>query len=197
MNDIYESLKRHAQHNGSCCHRCTYGHCCSEPVWADECEVKAILGSLTPEQLEQLKPKVKLWMEKALASGCLDVDIHDAKHQKDLGTSYSAEWRAKVGVACPLFQGGKCSVYELRPMSCGVFFAGRINPEDCANVNAKRETIEWSNEVLGRVMMALYARHEPKEIHMEHLGVHLHNLLFGTTHTTASLVRREIEYQDV
>lgn len=195
IEQFYDRLKQQATEHGSACQRCTTPHCCSEPVWTDRCEVEHIISSLTPEQIEELKPKVKAWMEKASASGMLNIDINNKENQASNGVTFSAQWWANVNTPCPLLKDGRCSVYSLRPMACATFFAGRQEPEVCANVTVKRETLEFADEIYSGIMQALYVVHQSKRVDMDHLGVLLYNLLFNNNIKTASHLEAAIEFQ--
>lgn len=198
---FYKQLKLHAEKNNSCCARCTVSHCCNEPVWCDRCEIEKMMAEYPPEKLPALKERVAAWFIKAQASGLLDIDNEDGTEERqrtgDFTKTYAWRWR-QMQLPCPLLEAGRCSVYDNRPSSCALFFA-KGEPEWCGDDRRfdQFKVLEWPHFVVHGAMCLVYEEcGKPRELYVDHVGVLLHNFLFGTEYKTVMLMRAGIEYTE-
>lgn len=163
-------------HRIACCSKCTTPHCCDEPAYGDQREVRGMLASLTDEQREYVKEKTRVWFDKAMASGLLFHDLPNA-----------FQWRLH-GMTCPFLRDGRCLAYARRPHGCRMFFAVG-NPDDCAMPQRKHQKIAdfkgpAVDEILGTYFEA--ASRERGGIDSDHIGVHLSFELLNVRPPSAS-----------
>jgi Fe-S-cluster containining protein len=90
--------------------------CCHEAMYASQAEVEYILESLTPAQIDDLKPKLAEWLVRTSELR----KVRFPKVEQYLGAK----------IPCVLLENGLCSVYERRPFGCRVWFAIG-DPENC------------------------------------------------------------------
>lgn len=152
----------------SCCSRCTYAYCCYEPLYADIEEVKLMVESLTPEQLQHVKEATAEWARKAIDSHLLADQEPDAM-----------KWREHE-IVCPFLKDRRCVVYNHRPMGCRMFFA-KGQPEGCALAKREHQQIAFfPPEKTAPLLEPWFKRRIlDKPFEMDHLGVLLAKLLFN------------------
>lgn len=160
-----------------CCKNCTTPHCCDEPVSSDLNEVRYALELLTPEQIEGVKQRLRVWLDKVEPSGLLAEKEPNAM-----------AWR-NLKATCPLLVDGRCSVYARRPFGCRMHFAHK-NPENCA---MPARTHQKYAGFLDNIMAQLCAPYfmEAKRLTFDNLGVLLAEILLEKKIHSGS--RQEIE----
>ncbi len=154
------------------CESCLSAACCSESVMAASDEADLILSRMTPDEIEDLKPRVLAWIAKAKP---LLSHPHDG---------IGIPWRLSNN-PCPLLVNGRCSVYESRPESCRTFFA-HSHPERCdmpARIHQKFACLDHNG--MWQMIALKYLKLTGK-IFSDHLGLLLYNRLFGTDETSAA-----------
>jgi Fe-S-cluster containining protein len=124
-----------------------------------------MLQGMTKEQIETLKERAAQWLKQALPF--LSVPL------------VSSFRYLKADIKCPFLKGNLCSVYERRPMSCRTHFAIG-NPEHCKLPHRPNQLILQFQFTAGG-WPALWIKWFTSHItQLDHIGLHLHNLLFGT-----------------
>ena len=187
----YDIIKRQADKSGSCCGRCTYGHCCIEPVFVVQAEVEHALKSYPDWKLKRLRVLSRDWMEKAKASGLLEIPKEDGedkvKTRKDYRFTYAYRWR-EMKLFCPFFEFGQCGIYIDRPGACAMFFV-KGEPEGCGTDRGRFIDNDIGDMPIQFVSAVLFERlkacGQPERIICDHLGVILHNILFATDYKSA------------
>lgn len=157
--------------------------CCSEAMMADKEEARYIIEGLSGKQIEELKVKVKAWMEQFKPYQFAEV-------RDGLINGYVY---LESDIKCPLLVGNLCGAYERRPMGCRSYFAAG-NPENCKLPNRKTQLI--GGPPFGHPKMRIAFDHllsVSGVFHMDHLGVHLNNLLFNEDVSTSVTSIHSIE----
>jgi Fe-S-cluster containining protein len=173
-------IRRQVAKDGSTisCHKGCFA-CCREPVYVYEHEVHYMLGCLTPEEIEALKPKVKIAIDTLEASGLLE-EIEP----KVWG------WRP-LNMWCPLLKDGLCSVYQNRPLACRAHIA--IGPSHhCEDNELRRQqkflnTPDLNRHVSQRIMFG--SLEEDGEACSDHLIVLLAEILLGRNVKSSARVK--------
>lgn len=141
-----------------CC-RVGCSACCYEPAYAIRAEIEHALKLLTPEQLEMVKAKTKVWVKKAEASGLLNGELADA-----------TQWRLNA-IACPFLEGALCSIYARRPIGCRVFFA-KGDPADCDMPMRQHQLYaSFANHIMDEICRPLLESEEVDCRDADHIGV--------------------------
>lgn len=157
-------------------------HCCSEALYVDEREADLMVKSIP----DALKPTVQMqtleWLRRA---------------EPMLGEPYPLDgfaWR-RLNNPCPFLVKGECSVYDVRPMGCRVFFA-KGNADDCAMpMREHQKFAEFAMEAVSMVAFPWFRSAE--EVCMDHLGVFLawklcHILVGSGARQVTSTKREEV-----
>ncbi len=181
LTEEMHSATDHAMYNSgvyraTCCSKCTTPHCCDEPAYGDQREVRGMLDALNEEQREYVKEKTKVWLDKAMKSGLLFHDLPSAFH-----------WRLH-GITCPFLRDGRCLAYARRPHGCRVFFAFG-NPDDCGMPQRKNQKIaEFRGPAIDRILGPYFEQmsEEPGGVDMDHIGVLLSFELLNVRPPSAS-----------
>lgn len=145
-------------------------HCCQEALLVIEQEVDWILDKFTPQQIEELKPRVQQWLIKAQPG------LH-----WDNGKKFGIKWRFLQNM-CPLLKDGKCMAYDRRPIGCHTFFAHK-DPDKCAwphrtkQYFADFQSEDGSPSALDHIQAEFVATQDM--VYSDHLGVMLARKLLG------------------
>lgn len=143
---------------------------------AEKQEAIYIVEAYPPERLDELKSKVAAWMEQFKP-----FQYADTQNGLIDGFKY-----LESDIKCPLLNGKLCGVYDRRPMGCRSYLATG-NPEHCKPEHRRTQLIAmppaFSNPAMLECFQELHA--VTTTFHMDHLGVHLYNILFGTDITTS------------
>lgn len=160
--------------------------CCYEPVYASIVEIEAALsvfkGTYTGDVVEKLIERSEEWMAKFMASGFA--------YKTEINRWNDLKQYIEIRLRCPFLSiklngvdqdpitGGKCTVYEYRPMSCMLHMA--CGPkEDCYTVE-KRKTQQFVTSPQATVKMGTELALQFNSGVIDHLGVVMYNLLHGT-----------------
>lgn len=156
----------------TCCDACLYSYCCSEPAYADIAEVELMLGSLTEEERERVAEHAREWLAKVQDSPLLEDNLPQA-----------LPWRL-LNASCPFLENGRCMAYQHRPMGCRTWLA-KSNPENCAMPARKHQKFLGFGANFHEYLHQLC----PPDgvINMDHIGIHLVNLLLGKSLTSGSV----------
>lgn len=133
-------------------------HCCYEALYVDEREADLMLETLPKEEHLALSVRTRAWLEKVrpLLPHPYPID--------------GLEWR-KLGAACPFLVNNACSVYNVRPMGCRMFFAcGKA--EDCAMPAREHQKIAHFPPWFEADIAAKWFK-SADTIRMDHLGCFL------------------------
>ena len=158
----------------SCCARGCFA-CCYEPVYASRAEAQHIVDGLTEARKILVKERLVDWLA--------DADLTSK-------TITSLRWR-RLLIPCPLLKDNECSVYERRPIGCRMFFAVS-NPENCSGP-ARRHQLFVSYPKDITIAIAGTAWQIEPNIVMDHLGVHLANILLGMNLESSMCCKHQAE----
>jgi Fe-S-cluster containining protein len=150
-------------HGKHCCSKGCH-HCCSEELHVDEREADLIIDSIHPKLLAKVEAQTEAWLAKA------------APLLNQEGPHQAMEWRA-IDKPCPLLINGLCSVYDVRPFSCRIFFA-MGNPNDCMMPQREHQKFACFEPDKMAGMMVPFVE-DQKTVVMDHLGVFLAEKLLG------------------
>jgi len=145
--------------------------CCSEPVYVERREAEHVIEAmkkLPQEEQDAIMDRLRVWLDKIRGQDILK------QRQPDV-----IEYR-KLRLPCPLLnqKNGDCLVYANRPMGCRLHFA--IGPRENCEDDAKRRDQTYmyvQDPMLGPILELLDGK--PGDILMEHLGLHLAEILLG------------------
>lgn len=174
---LVELRRRNPDFNPPCKAGCFW--CCYEVLIVHEQEVDNIIATMSPEQIEDLKPRLRQWLERA--KPYLSMPFNEK-----IGT----RWRRAVNAPCPLLKDGR-SVYDERPLGCRVFFA-MSHPERCAMPYRPHQLFAEYPHPNGVDVSQLNFAMSVRKLHSEHLGVLLANKLLGTNIKSALDEEREL-----
>jgi Fe-S-cluster containining protein len=178
FDDYLHRMKRRLFHEGTplviTCHKGCFS-CCKEPVYTTLAEAEYIAQHLadnaSPEQLEMVKKRLRVWLDKVISSGIL-------KRSKQ----HVLAWRA-LNAWCPLLKDGKCSVYQQRPIGCRAHNAiGKASLCDAEETRMRQKYVN-SPEIIQEAFNAVYA--EEDSVEFDHLGLLLAKILLGEEHASA------------
>lgn len=163
---------------------CTKGcsTCCSEALMASSAEVEYMVEGYPPEKLDALKERSAAWLEKFRP-------FQYAETRDGLINGFPY---LEADIKCPFLEGNLCSAYERRPMSCRVYFA-QGNPEHCKMPHRRKQMIsdyDFGHPLWTRLWLQL--AQSSNELYMDHLGIHLSNILTGATHESSVSVKYQI-----
>lgn len=176
LGEIYASFDRifaTALRKGGRAPSCGAGcfACCYEAVYCDRLEAEHILSTLTAEQKEALKPALREWMDRFFASG---LDRQEMPKIWDY---------LPLRLRCPLLgPDGLCTVYADRPFSCRVHTA--VGPRELCHDQAKRPQQRFAEARQLTCAAALEIGRVTNHAVLDHLCIHLANLLLGDTRQT-------------
>jgi Fe-S-cluster containining protein len=136
--------------------------CCSEPLYTTRAEAEHLWSQLTAEQMEELKPKLSVWIETWEGSAaCRD----------EIGSIDVIEYR-RLKLACPLLVNGLCSVYEHRPIGCRDHCA--VGPREYCEIDRLRKRQRFiSVPKLLETFVPRIGAQEDGRIEWTHLGIWL------------------------
>lgn len=172
VDEFLGKVFAHPKNLPHCCSRCTSPHCCSEPAYADQNEIKAMIDSLHPAELETVAKATIDWRIKA---------------EPFLGVNLPSAFAYRgANIPCPLLDAnGRCRVYEHRPFGCRTFFA-LGEPQDCAMpARANQKYAEFPEPNLNTRNNASYFR-DNAPLELDHIGAHLVRHFLDPKFTTAS-----------
>lgn len=144
--------------------------CCYEALFVSEHEVDYILASMTPTQIEELKPRLINWLE-------CSKEMMKLPYSDNIGITYRL-----ANIPCPLLVEGKCSVYATRPLGCRTFFA-HSHPENCEMpMRTKQKFAEFARpdnkpNALDKAQMRWMLNFEKHET--DHMGIMLARKILG------------------
>lgn len=144
--------------------------CCSEALMANRSEVEHMREGYPEDQLEALKSRTQKWLDEFMP-------FQNAETRDGLIDGYKY---LDADIKCPFLVNGLRSVYERRPMGCRVYFA-QGDPDNCKMPNRRTQLIsdyDFSHPLWTRLWLRFAQSH--RGLYMDHLGIHLHNLPFGT-----------------
>lgn len=159
-------------------------HCCKEPVYASDREVMACAryvqgGTGTSVGFGWMRGRSQMWFAK----------FSSTPFMFSKGPRKWSELKGYIEsrMICPfLTDSNSCIVYEVRPLACRLHMA--CGPkENCANIVTRRtQRFIESKELNSMLMRQIVGTFESG--YVDHLGIVLHNLLFGTNYKTPSRV---------
>lgn len=164
-----------ADFNPPCKEGCFF--CCFEAAFACEQEIDYILDGMTPTKIEELKPKLIAWLERAKP-------VLGHAHSDRIGIA----WRL-ANIPCPLLKDGKCSVYERRPIGCRTFFA-RSHAENCEMpMRTHQKFADWGRpggmpNALDRAQAKFLMTQE--RVYIDHIGALIARKVLGLNVVSAA-----------
>jgi Fe-S-cluster containining protein len=180
LHQVTDTLVTMAEAQGKldhCCKNCTVANCCDEPVMTDLNELRYALELLTTEQIEGVKQRLRVWLDKIEPSSLLSEREPSAM-----------QWR-KLKATCPLLVDGRCSVYDRRPFGCRMHFAHR-NPENCAMpARTHQKYAGFPDHIMAQICAPYFQ--SSKRLSFGNLGVLLAEILLNQTIPSGS--RQEVE----
>lgn len=139
-------------------------HCCYEPVYCSDAEVKHILEGLDEHTLAKLSARTEAYLERVEPTGLFKKDMPPVM-----------EWLA-MKLPCPFLEDGQCSVYDRRPLNCRAHIA--VGPPDWCRDRRLEQKYPEADEVSKAIGEAI---------------VHFHSKLGGLTHDNMlSLLESEL-----
>lgn len=158
--------------------------CCREPVYASRLEAERIVALMDEARKEVIREKLTFWLAGFYGTG---------QHKVERPSVY--EYIPSVP-PCPLLdKDGRCSVYEHRPLECRAHFAmkHRSYCEDLAKRREQKHALFGDD-----LMMILCVEHMHIEngILMDHLCVHLAEILLGAQPETEARVNYIAEFAE-
>lgn len=149
-------------------------HCCYEPVYCSDAEVKHIVESLTDDHRSTVIENLKISLVGIRASGILDKDMPPVM-----------EWLS-MKMPCPFLEGGQCSVYDRRPIGCRSHMA--VGPPDWCRDRRLEQKYPMCDEVskaCGEAIVEAHSQIGDSCTHDNMLAL-LEGELLGEYHPTAS-----------
>lgn len=177
--DLHERLREPKNNFHPACDHCTLDACCYEPVFSDYGEVDDILSRLSPEALEKLKFDILVWREGA----------RNYFHLPQEGIAFPY----RTGeVACPFLKGGRCSIYEHRPLACRSHYA-LSNPEGCKMPARAEQKYACFEQCVPYQKIALKYVFAMRSLQTDHFGLLIYNRLYGKTEESKAAHGYELE----
>lgn len=162
---------------------CTKGchACCAEPLLVNRQEAKLMFKAIPPAKWGGVRDRASVWIERAEASGILNLQTPRADHY------------LRAGLMCPLLENGLCLVYEQRPLGCRSHYA--IGDPALCHDPAKRLTQKYvtSHELNQQTGLILCAASPDAD----HLGAYLARWLLRRKVTSAAEIKFPIESDGV
>jgi len=135
--------------------------CCKEAVYTTEDAVRHAWDSLPPSEKIAIIPRLAEWVER----------VNPVIKIKE---PHVLQYRSK-NAWCPFLKDGKCTVYSARPGACRTHIA--VGPKaHCENDNLRPHQTFASIPGVD-LMLAQHRLGRDGFIEIDHLGVHLYNLL--------------------
>lgn len=156
--------------------------CCSEALMSNKSEVEYILEGYPEEKLPELKRRTEEWFE----------NFKPFQHAEVRDGIINGFAYLEKDIKCPFLEGNLCSVYERRPVGCRVYMA-QGNPENCKMPNRFNQLIadyDFSHPRWTRLFHSMAI--STGEFYMDHMGIHLYNLLFNTNIETSVSVKYKV-----
>jgi Fe-S-cluster containining protein len=151
-------------------------HCCYEPVYCSDAEVKHILEGMSDIQKWALSADIHTAIDAARESGLFD------KYMPPV-----MDWLS-LKLPCPFLnrKEGTCSVYDRRPLSCRAHIA--VGPPDWCRDRRMEQTYPGADEVSIAIAEAIVHFHSKlgNVITHDNLLSLLEGELLGEYHPTAS-----------
>lgn len=134
-------------------------HCCSEALYVDEREADLMVESIPPALRPTIQMQTIEWLRRAEPLLPMPYPID------------GFEWR-KLNNPCPFLVHGECSVYDVRPMGCRMFFA-KGKAENCVMpMREQQQFAEFPAQTIATVAFPWF-KSATEGVCLDHLGVFL------------------------